>query len=179
MRRYMLAFLLFLSVSGVAQTSGAQEQSVSAPCEAAEHRQFDFWLGDWELSWPASMGAPAGKGINHITTAFDGCVIEEHFDGTPDMPLRGHSDSVFNSRSGLWQQTWVDNQGSYLDFTGRWRDGKMVLEREAVTAKGQRIRQRMVWQKIAPNSLDWSWERSEDGGKTWQRLWPIHYIRKH
>lgn len=24
-------------------------------------------------------------------------------------------------------------------------------------------------------SLDWDWERSEDGGQTWQLLWRIHY----
>ena len=36
----------------------------------------------------------------------------------------------------------------------------------------------MVFKNIAKQSLDWSWERSLDEGKTWQVVWPIHYQRK-
>ena len=27
------------------------------------------------------------------------------------------------------------------------------------------------------NEFDWSWERSTDGGATWNVIWPIHYTR--
>ena len=40
------------------------------------------------------------------------------------MPLRGLSVSLFNARSGKWQQTWVDNEGAYLDFVGEFKDGR-------------------------------------------------------
>jgi hypothetical protein len=40
------------------------------------------------------------------------------------------------------------------------------------------VQQRMVFKNITANELDWSWERSLDGGKTWQVMWPIHYKRK-
>jgi hypothetical protein len=36
----------------------------------------------------------------------------------------------------------------------------------------------MVFFNIKPDSLDWSWEASTDGGKTWTVQWPIHYARK-
>jgi hypothetical protein len=36
----------------------------------------------------------------------------------------------------------------------------------------------MVWKNITPNELDWSWEFSQDGGKSWEVQWPIHYKRK-
>jgi hypothetical protein len=36
----------------------------------------------------------------------------------------------------------------------------------------------MVWKNITANELDWSWEASHDGGKTWQVQWPIHYKSK-
>jgi hypothetical protein len=76
-----------------------------------------------------------------------------------------------------WHQTWVDNQGAYLDFTGEFGDGKMILSRHA-TVKGQEILQRMVWSNITPDSFDWSWERSDDDGTTWKVLWPLQYVRK-
>jgi hypothetical protein len=81
-------------------------------------------------------------------------------------------------RSGKWKQTWVDNQGSYLDFTGEFKDGQMILGREVQKKDGTKIMQRMVFKNITPNSFDWSWEASNDGGKTWQVQWPIHYTRK-
>jgi hypothetical protein len=31
---------------------------------------------------------------------------------------------------------------------------------------------------VTANELDWSWESSRDGGKTWHVDWPIHYKRK-
>src|SRR5438445_581393 len=77
-----------------------------------------------------------------------------------------------------WKQTWVDNEGGYLDFIGEFKDGQMVLAREAVRRDGSKVQQRMVFKNIGRNEFDWSWERSLDGGKTWEVLWPIHYKRK-
>jgi hypothetical protein len=150
------------------------------PCSEPEYRQFDFWVGDWELSWPASEtseGKP-GRGMNRIAQALDDCVIVENFNGKPGLDLRGMSVSTFNKRTGKWQQTWVDSAGGYLDFIGEFQDGQMVLVREAVVSPTRKFLQRMVWKNIQRDSLDWSWERSDDGGETWKVLWPIHYMRE-
>ena len=141
-------------------------------CDQRERRQFDFWIGEWEVSWGENQ-----KGTNNIRSTLDGCVILENFDGTPAIALKGTSVSTYSPQAGKWQQTWVDNQGSYLDFAGGWRDGKMVLERQA-SIEGKSILQRMVWYNIQPDSLDWNWERSNDNGKTWELLWKISYRRK-
>ena len=93
------------------------------------------------------------------------------------MPLRGLSVSLFNTRSGKWQQTWVDNEGAYLDFVGEFEDGQMILAREATKPDGSKVLQRMVYKNITPTELDWSWESSSDGGKTWKVVWPIDYHR--
>ncbi|MGH2397551.1 MAG: YybH family protein [bacterium] len=156
----------------------AQDQA-QTPCATAEFRQFDFWVGEWELTWPASetSGRKPGRGTNRIERAFDNCVIVEHFTGTPSIDLRGMSVSTFNTRKGKWHQTWVDSSGSYLDFVGEFKDGQMILSREATTREGKPFLQRMVWKNIKADSLDWSWERSDDVGQTWKVLWPIHYQR--
>ena len=143
-----------------------------APCSALEASQFDFWAGDWDLSWGEDS-----KGTNVIRKIMDGCVVEERFDGGISTPLRGMSVSTFNAHTGRWHQTWVDNQGSYLDFAGEFRDGRMILQRPA-TIDGQAVLQRMVWYNIDSNQLDWNWERSDDVGETWQVLWQIHYVRR-
>ncbi|MBT3337988.1 MAG: DUF1579 family protein [Anaerolineae bacterium] len=143
------------------------------PCTQAEARQFDFWLGDWELSWGED-----GRGTNHVSAILNNCVIQEEFDGTPSILLKGLSISTYNPGTKKWHQTWVDNSGGYLDFVGEFTDGKMVLSRDAIV-QGKAITQRMVFYNIAKNELDWNWERSKDGGKTWQVVWHIHYQRKH
>jgi hypothetical protein len=56
----------------------AQEEGKPAdkppPCAAPGHRQFDFWLGEWEA---AANGKFAGT--NKITSILGGCVIMEEW----------------------------------------------------------------------------------------------------
>lgn len=131
--------------------------------------QFDFWLGEWNVTW-----GEAGTGTSHIERILDGKIIQENFI-TPG--LHGMSVSVYDLERGLWCQTWVDNNGTYLDFTGKFEDGKMILSRDAIV-KGQACKQSMVWYNIQKNKLEWSWERSDDNGQTWRVFWQIHYTRK-
>ena len=130
---------------------------------------FDFWLGEWTVTWGED-----GKGTNHIERILDGRIIQENFIASD---LHGISVSVYDPERGVWCQTWVDNNGTYLDFTGKFEDGKMILSRDAIV-KGQACRQRMVWWDIQENELKWNWERSDDNGKSWRVLWQIHYTRK-
>jgi hypothetical protein len=140
--------------------------------EAAEatRDQFDFWIGDWVLTWDG------GTGRNRISSVLDGAVVLEEFSADSPEELRGMSVSTVSSETGGWRQTWVDNSGGYLDFTGGMRDGEMILEREGL-AKGERVRQRMVWTDITRDALTWRWERSDDEGATWRTLWLIRYRR--
>ena len=131
--------------------------------------QFDFWLGEWDMTWGAD-----GKATNHVLCILDGKVIQENFSS---VDLNGMSVSVYDPERGLWCQTWVDNNGTYLDFTGKFEDGKMILIRDAIV-RGEACKQRMVWYNIEAGQFDWNWERSDDGGATWRVLWQIKYTRK-
>jgi len=131
--------------------------------------QFDFWLGEWDVTWGED-----GTGTNHIERILDGKIIQENFIA-PD--LHGMSVSSYDPERQLWCQTWVDNNGTYLDFTGKFEDGRMTLSRDAIV-RGEACKQRMVWHNIQGDRLEWNWERSDDGGKTWRVLWQIHYVRK-
>lgn len=138
--------------------------------DAAMH-QFDFWIGDWNLTWGDNQ-----HGANRIRSIFNGKVIQENFEDDGETPLIGMSVSVYSPIDHKWRQTWVDNQGSYLDFVGSWRDGKMILQRSAVI-DNMPVIQRMVWHNIEPDRLEWNWERSGDDGQTWKTVWQIHYVR--
>jgi len=165
-----------LALASCAAASFAADQP--KPCSESEQKQLEFWVGDWDLTWPGQNGGEAGHGTNSIKRVLGGCVVQENFSGEKSMDLRGTSVSLFDARSGRWKQTWVDNEGGYLDFTGEFKDGQMVLSREFVKPDGSKVQQRMVFKNITPSQFDWSWERSLDDGKTWQVMWPIHYKRK-
>jgi hypothetical protein len=176
-----LSRLSWLSLILTVACSSLAAQPSPKPCDRPEQKQFDFWVGDWELTSP---GAKSGGVVHHRNTVqriLGGCIVQENFVGSdaPDQlpQLIGISVSVFEPNSGKWKQTWVDNQGGYLDFTGEFKDGQMILSREATRPDGSKVMQRMVWKNITANEFDWSWERSKDGGKTWEVLWPIHYKR--
>jgi hypothetical protein len=135
----------------------------------SQRRQFDFWLGSWELRWEGD-----GRGVNEIVSILDDRVILERFDGRPSIPLTGMSVSAFDEEHGRWRQTWVDSNGSYLDFAGGLEGDRMVLERQRPDGR----RQRMVWSDIEPEALHWSWEHSDDEGRSWTVDWAIDYRRR-
>jgi hypothetical protein len=137
--------------------------------ESLPARQFDFWLGDWDLRWE-----PDGRGVNMITSILDDHAVLEQFDGRPSIPLAGMSVSVFDRDLGRWRQVWVDTDGQYLDFIGGLDGDRMVFERRRSDGRLQR----MVWSNIAAASLLWSWEHSDDDGANWTVDWAIDYRRR-
>jgi hypothetical protein len=133
-------------------------------------RQFDFWLGEWDCSWEADGARRTGT--NTVYADLGGMVIVESFDGRPGLDYQGLSLSAYDRREGRWKQTWVDSDGTYLDFAGNFADGAMDLRRESGG-----VLFRMRWEHIERASLDWSYARSDDGGETWMPLWEIEYRR--
>lgn len=149
----------------------AQARQAGQAAEVPALREFDFWLGEWDLTWGDGQRA-----TNSIYQDFDGRVIVESFDGRPSIELQGMSVSTYDVDAGCWRQTWVDNRGSYLDFRGEFRDGQMDLRTERVV-DGRPTLLRMRWFDIARDALTWAWERSFDGGRTWETLWQVAYSR--
>ena len=136
---------------------------------------FDFWLGTWRGSWPASPGTPPGSAVNTITGALGGAVIHEHFVADGDAAFEGLSMSVYVAAEDVWNQTWVDNAGGYLDFVGGRSSDEAEFHRSQPTADVT-LHQRMVFSDIEADSFEWRWQRSSDGA-TWETVWPISYTR--
>jgi len=146
-----------------------------ANCAGQEYRQLDFWLGDWNAAWDGSPGTPAGRGSNHITKSYENCVIEERFDGRPGQHLMGHSVSIYFAPTKQWRQTWVDNEGGYIDLTGGPQpNGDFVL---ATPRRPSGRFSRMVFTDIRKDSFTWRWQSSTDG-KAWADSWVIRYTRR-
>ena len=139
----------------------------------------NFWIGSWDLTWKSTNGI--GIGTNTIKKIMNDNVIEENFNVLNDSSMigfAGKSWSVYNKINGTWYQTWVDNQGAYLDFIGEFKDNKRIFKRTVEKPNGNVVMQRMVFYNITNDSFTWDWESSTDNGKNWKLLWRINYKRK-
>jgi hypothetical protein len=142
--------------------------------ELDAERQFDFWLGEWDCSW--TDGDRRCVASNSVYVDLGGKVVVESFDGRPSLDFQGMSFSVYDRAAHCWKQTWVDSEGAYLDFTGGYENGAMELRRTG-DVEGHPALFRMRWDNIRQDSLDWSWQRSVDGGEAWSTLWELEYTR--
>lgn len=154
-----------LLLVGSSSQTGAQTPGASAPppCTAAEHRQFDFWIGEWEVTRPD--GKPAGT--NRITRILNGCVLLEEWSGAGGGA--GKSFNLYDARQRRWHQTWVDASGSLLQLTGGLDDsGAMVMSNEQPAPAGTgTVRNRITWTPRSATEVRQHWESSADGGTTW------------
>jgi len=174
----LLAGVLALTVGDVEIARGAdppaQTASTSKPCATPEHRQFDFWLGDWEVTKPDGKIA----GHNRITRILGGCALREEWTGSSGTS--GTSINAFDAGTQKWHQTWVDDGGTVLLLTGDFQGGKMVLVGEGPAAGAKTKRQRITWTPLPGGRLRQLWDSSEDGGNTWKIEFDGTYARsKH
>jgi len=158
-------FLCFLPALLSAQSIKVQDAAL-----------FDFWVGDWNLTWTNANGE-IEKGANSVVKILDGKIIQENFSFTTGA-FKGTSISVYNPTNLTWHQAWADTQGGYYDFEGEVDGNKRIFKTRLKEHKGEKIIQRMVFYNIKTDSLTWDWERSRDGGVTWQLQWRINYVRK-
>jgi hypothetical protein len=154
-------------------------------CASAEHRQFEFWVGDWDVTVrarqsPTSETWGEAKGRQRIESILGGCAIAEHFSAEgPQTPWAGKSYSSWQPAAGKWRQTWVDDQGGYIALTGGVEAGVMTLYGEPrPTPDGKQLQMRMVFLDVTPRWLRWEWQRSEDGWQTSVVMMRIDYVRR-
>jgi hypothetical protein len=133
-----------------------------APCSSAEHRQFDFWLGEWQVHKPDGTLA----GINRITREYGDCVIHERYAAAKGY--NGESLNIYDATRKVWHQTWVDVDGLLLTLEGRWNGKSMVLEG---------MQQRITWTPNSDGSVRQLWEAADDKG-AWSVVFDGRYTRR-
>ncbi len=159
----ILATLLF-SLPGFTQTPATE---------------LNFWIGTWNLRWQDTDSTEA-RGTNRIARELDDQVICEYFKAESGSlaGFTGRSWSVYDTRAQQWKQTWVDNQGAYLDFTGGKDGDSFVFQRKFTQPNGKTVQQKMVFHNIQADQFTWDWMGSTDNGETWNLQWRIFYTRQ-
>jgi len=161
-----LIMALMLPLAATAQDTVPDTPAPSASCNSAQHRQFDFWIGEWNVT---SSGQPAGT--NRIERILGGCVLQENWKGAGPGGISGSSFNVFDSATGHWHQTWVDSSGTLLLLDGGLVNGVMVLSgtRPARDGSGT-VLHRISWTPNPDGTVRQLWEASKDEGESWAAL---------
>ena len=170
----MLTAALAVSIASVVALASPQPAQSPAACASPEHRQFDFWIGDWNVKDTAT-GKPAGH--NHVTLEQGSCVVQEHW--LDSGGSTGTSFNIYYANDKQWHQTWVDSTGLLLRLDGGIVDGKMVLSGKRVNRAGKVVVDRIVWTPEPNGDVRQVWDVTADDGKTWQPVFDGTYVRAH
>jgi hypothetical protein len=173
----LLILVLMMPVMAQAQQdvaeAGDQRRDAGGSCSAPEYRQFDFWIGDWNVT---SNGEPAGT--NSITAVHGGCALTERWQGAGEGGISGSSFNIYDQATSRWHQTWVDSTGTLLQLDGGLVGGTMVLSGERVARDGSgMVLHRISWTPGADGSVRQLWEASKDGGENWTVVFDGRYQR--
>lgn len=142
------------------------------PCQTAEYRQFDFWVGDWDVHNPAGQKV----GENQITREQDGCLLVEHWKSGRGIET-GTSFNYFDIRDKKWHQLYLDNSGNagaYPSMSGNFADNKMILVSDEKVSPVFR----WTWYVLSPGKVRQMAEQSDDQQKTWRVIWDSTYVSK-
>jgi hypothetical protein len=151
-----------------------------SPCTSDPvYRQFDFWIGDWEVF--AKNGKKAGD--SRIELILDSCIILENWKSTSStngLYYSGKSFNTYNSASKQWQQTWVDNMGGTTEFLeGHYDNKKMIfVTKPFQSSKDTTAIRKLTFYNLEPNKVRQHGEISKDNGLTWATEYDLEYRRK-
>lgn len=155
-----------------AATSSCTAQTQPAKCDSEEHRQFDFWVGDWVVSDRSGNI----QGHNKIALILDDCTLLENWRGTQGS--EGKSFNFYDRATQQWHQTWIDKSGGVLYLNGGLKDNAMVLAGERPGTDGQPVLHEIRYLPLDGGNVEQHWRFSNDNGKTWQDAFLGIYRKK-
>ena len=163
-------------VSLISAPTQAQSPQLQPTLDNEPARQFDFWIGKWDvnlrirqpdLSWRDSIRATA-----YIYPVLGGKAIVELWDS---QPIKGFSLRYFDRQRKKWVLflDWPSpNRSSISSLAGGFRHGRG----EFFSHQGEQL-SRYTFSDITKDSLRWDDAFSKDGGKTWTHNWIMEFQR--
>ena len=172
--KLLICLALLWPLAAIAQEAESGTAAKARACTSPEYRQFDFWIGDWDVT---SGGQPAGS--NSIHAIHNGCALQENWQGSGDGGISGSSFNIYDKASDKWHQTWVDGSGTLLQLDGGLEGGVMVLSGERPARDGSGMAtHRISWTPNPDGTVRQLWEASKDAGENWTALFDGLYTPK-
>jgi tetratricopeptide (TPR) repeat protein len=147
------------------------DQQINPCMYSAEARQFDFWIGDWDVF---VQGRKVGE--NLVEREVNGCILVENWKNTGGGT--GKSINVYNAVRKKWKQFYVGSQGAVLEFEGEYKDKILHMTSETIDTAGAKTMHILEFRDLPDKTVRQLWKQSTDNGKTWNTVWDSIYKRK-
>ena len=147
------------------------ETSKPLPCSAPAYREFDFWLGEWDVF---EEGGSTREARATVARVQNGCGLREQYEGTDGSS--GESLSMYDPATAEWQQTWLSSHGQIVVIHGTLQGEAMILS-GTDHGSGARRLVRGVWKPESMGVRETA-ERSSDDGKTWTPWFDLSFRKR-
>ncbi len=153
-----------------------QSKRNQKPCtHNPEHRQFDFWVGDWDVV-RTEDGSAAGR--SHIERVIGDCVIWENWTSLGNTEYSGKSYNTYNPNLKRWEQFWVDSDGGMIHFYVGLKDNVMDFYTDDVPQPdGSKLKRHLQFFNLGSNEVRQFSRGSKDDGNTWTVEYDLTYNR--
>lgn len=142
-----------------------------APCSSTEHRQFDFWLGAWNVH--SVSGDLLGT---NVITRVGQCGLLERWRGKDGS--EGVSVNAWDPARLRWTQRWVGAGGAILWLEGELNGGSMVLTgADARSTPRGAVIDRISWTPLPDGRVRQVWDISPQGASGWTTIFEGYYSR--
>jgi tetratricopeptide (TPR) repeat protein len=136
------------------------------------HRQFDFWVGQWNVFNP--QGEKVGE--NRISKSENGFLILEEWKSAKGGS--GRSMNYVDPADGKWKQVWVDASGGVVYCGGEFSDGAMRFAGRYIKPSGEQEMARATYRSLPDGKVRQFIEHSKDKGETWHVYFDGTYVPK-
>jgi hypothetical protein len=143
------------------------------------NRQFDFAVGSWTITQGAAIGVAQSQGgatSSEVTRELAGCLIEERVQGAGGY--QGWSFAGWNQSEEVWFRTYANNLGDRIFLRGGLDGANMVMTGHRSRADGTMTKVRVTWSAEGAERVVERWERSADGGATYEAAGEVVRVRK-
>jgi hypothetical protein len=150
-------------------------------------RDFDFWLGSWNVhnrrlrerladsdEWDEFEATAVARPI------LDGLGNEDEFRTDWNGGFVAMSFRFFHPRAGLWAIYWADTRRPGLldpPVIGSF-DGDVGVFEGPDTLRARPIVVRYTWSRVTTPTPRWEQAFSDDGGETWETNWIMDFTRR-
>ena len=182
----LVALPLVIAVSGPALSDAAP-----TACAAPEARQFDFWLGKWEIqqkirqrdgTW---LSLPARTSVASV---LDGCALLERWEGDVKFywegmeaveRMEGLSVRSYDPEAGQWCIHWMDSRHPRFGppFCGRFAEGRGDFHQKRTTPAGVR-EMRIRFSERGGDTVLWELATGGEAESSWAPLWIMEMKRR-
>ena len=141
-------------------------------CNTAGHRQFDFWVGKWDVYRSDTNQLVAHSLIEKL---YAGCAVRENW-----MPLQGAgggSLNLYRPKSREWIQVWTDNGNNLNEYRGRRSGAKMIMVGTSTSTVGGVVPVRVTYESRTDGSVVQTGYSAAGKGKPWRLTYELVYRR--